>query len=239
MSKNHYFEITAISFSLVVHAAIAIPYLSGTFTTSSERQTTTPLKLAMFKTPAEPVQAIAPPPPAKPVTPPPKPLKPIVKKKPKPIVKAKPKPVIKPIEKEKPEPPEQDPEPKQEIVQAAPPPQPVALKQAAPEPLMHDLGVISRLEDEYKLTLSKLIDASKRYPRRAQRRNIEGKATVSFVIMRDGSVREIRLIDSTGHQLLDKAVIQAIQAVSGKLPLPEQLNRQQWQFKIPLSFTLS
>ncbi len=105
--------------------------------------------------------------------------------------------------------------------------------------MLHDPGLIARLEDQYKLTLSKLIDASKQYPRRAQRRNMEGKATVSFIIMRDGSVKEIRLVQSTGYKVLDNAVLEAIQSVSGKLPLPAEINRQQWKFKIPLSFSLS
>lgn len=240
MTKHYHFEIIAILFSTLLHAAVAIPYLSGKLSSSPSRQTTTALKLAMFKTVPEPVQAVIPEPPEA-VPPPPKPVKPkpIVKKKPKPV--AKPRPVIKPVVEEKIEPPE--PEVIQEPVELAqptlPPQAETPIVEEKPERMLHDPGIIARLEDEYKLTLSKLIDASKKYPRRAQRRNIEGKATVSFVVLRDGTVSQIRLIDSTGFDILDAAVVKAIQAVSGKLPLPDELNRQQWQFKIPLSFSLS
>jgi periplasmic protein TonB len=240
MPRNFHFELIAIFFSALIHAAVAIPYFSGKFTSASNKQTTTPLKLAMFKTAPEPVKTITPEPP-KPVTPPPKPVKPkpVVKKKTKPIVKPKPRPMRKPVVETKIEPPKPEVEPQPEIVQAAPPPQPVAALEAEPEKMMHDPGLITRLEDEYRLTLSKLIDASKDYPRRAQRRNIEGRAIVSFLVLSDGTVKQIRVIDSTGHKILDKAVIKAIQAVSGKLPFPEKINRLQWQFEIPLSFNLS
>ncbi len=245
MTKRYHYEIVAILFSALLHAAVAIPYLSGKFTSSSTQQTTTPLKLAMFKAAVEPVQTVIPEP-AKPLPPPPvikpKPKpKPVAKIKPKPVVKPKPKPVVKPVKKKALKPPEPELEPQPvEVVKLAPPPQPVSpVSETKPEQMMHDLGVIARLEDEYRLTLSKLIDASKDYPRRAQRRNMEGKATVSFVVLRDGTVKQIRVIDSTGHKILDKALLKAIQAVSGKLPFPEKINRQQWHFKIPLSFTLS
>lgn len=240
MPRNFHFELIAIFFSALIHAAVAVPYLSGKFTTTSNKQATTPLQLSMFKTVPEPVQAIIPEV-VKPVTPPAKPIepKPLVKNKPAPIVKSSPKPPIKPLQEVKIKQPEPKIEPPPEIVQAAPPTQPEAPIEAEPEKMIHDLGLIARLEDEYRLTLSRLIDASKDYPRRAQRRNIEGKAIVSFIVLRDGTVEQIRIIDSTGHQMLDKAVVQAIEAVSGKLPLPEELKRQQWQFKIPLSFSLS
>lgn len=239
MTRHYHFELIAILFSALIHAAIVIPYLSGKLSAPASRPTTTPLKLAMFKAASEIVQAEIPPP-VKPPTPAPKPVtdKPVLKKKPKPVLKKK--PVIKPVVEKKVEPPEPKVEQPETIAQPAPPPQPpTPIEQQEAEPMLHDPGVIARLEDQYKLTLSKLIDASKQYPRRAQRRNMQGKATVSFIIMRDGSVKEIRLLQSTGYQVLDNAVVEAIQSVSGKLPLPAEINRQQWKFKIPLSFSLS
>ncbi len=239
MTRHYHFELIAILFSALIHAAIAIPYLSGKLSAPATRPTTTPLKLAMFKAAPEVVQAEIPPP-VKPPTPAPKPVvtKPVLKKKPKPALKKK--PVIKPVVEKKVEPPEPEVEQPETVAQSTPPPQPPApIRQQEPEQMLHDPGLIARLEDQYKLTLSKLIDASKQYPRRAQRRNMEGKATVSFIIMRDGSVKEIRLVQSTGYKVLDNAVLEAIQSVSGKLPLPAEINRQQWKFKIPLSFSLS
>ena len=127
MMKRYHYEIVAILFSAMLHAAVAIPYLSGKFTSASTKQTTTPLKLAMFKTAPEPVQTVIPEP-AKPADPPPK-LKP--KPKPKPVAKIKPKPVVKPkpkpVIKKKIEPPEPEVEQQPvEVVKLAQPPQAVS-----------------------------------------------------------------------------------------------------------------
>ncbi|MBJ6725070.1 energy transducer TonB [Geomesophilobacter sediminis] len=57
----------------------------------------------------------------------------------------------------------------------------------------------------------KIIQAQLIYPERARREGWTGRAQVSFVVQEDGSVREIRLLRKTGHQLLDLNLVRTIQ----------------------------
>lgn len=102
-----------------------------------------------------------------------------------------------------------------------------------------DPGLIAQIEQQYKYELGRLIDAHKQYPKRAQRRNQQGKATVRFILMRDGAVRQVELLDSSGYPVLDKAAMRAIEAISGKLPLPDEIDRDRWRLEVPLTFELT
>lgn len=48
-----------------------------------------------------------------------------------------------------------------------------------------------------------------RYPRRAQRRGIEGKVLVAISISRDGSAFDAKIMKSSGHDVLDNAALKA------------------------------
>ena len=94
------------------------------------------------------------------------------------------------------------------------------------------------MEDRYKAELRALIETSKHYPRRARRLGLQGRATVGLVMLRDGRIEKIRLIESTGYKDLDRAVIDTIKAVSGELPIPEEIGIRHWSFRVPLVFVL-
>jgi protein TonB len=101
-----------------------------------------------------------------------------------------------------------------------------------------DPGLIASLENQYKLRLRALIEDNKRYPRSARKMHYQGKAKVSFIIRRDGHIEQIRLTESTGHDLLDEAAFDAIKSASGQLPFPEDIQRSQWAFTIPIDYRL-
>ena len=57
--------------------------------------------------------------------------------------------------------------------------------------------------------------------------------------MRNGEVKQVELLDSSGYPVLDKAALKAIKAVSGKLPLPDEIDRNTWRLEVPLIFELT
>jgi len=72
--------------------------------------------------------------------------------------------------------------------------------------------------------LSKLlihIESYKYYPRVAQRREIEGVVTVSFRMLRDGVIENLRV--SGAHLILQKAAESAVQQALPMLPAPEKM----------------
>ncbi len=57
------------------------------------------------------------------------------------------------------------------------------------------------------------------YPRRAQREGWSGRVRVSFVIQEDGSVSDIRVVGSSGYDILDQGAVEAIRK-SAPFPRP-------------------
>jgi protein TonB len=101
-----------------------------------------------------------------------------------------------------------------------------------------DTGLIRLLEEEYKAVLRQTIDGNKGYPRRAVRLRQEGEVVVGFTIQRNGAIESLRIVESSGSKLLDKAAYRAVEKISGKLPFPEKLDRNLWKFTIPIKYSL-
>nr|VFJ62789.1 MAG: outer membrane transport energization protein TonB [Candidatus Kentron sp. DK] len=223
-------EVIGFSLSAALHGALLAPYLVGSPAPAPTSETITPLTLAMFEPPRLPAEA--------PVPEAPKPApKPQTEPRPKP----EPKPKPKPAPKTEPQPSDES-ESVHETTRPAPAGQPSPPVRSAPEkpaaPALHDPGLVQRIADRYRAKLRALIEANKRYPRRARRTGQQGKAIVAFTVLRDGRIEEIRLVEPAGHKILDRAVIDAIAAVSGALPIPKEIGTPSWPFRISLEFVL-
>ena len=60
------------------------------------------------------------------------------------------------------------------------------------------------------------------YPSEAKRVGLRGRVTVDFIILEDGLARNIRIVESSGHDVLDRTVLEAIR----RLPAFPQAARQ-------------
>lgn len=90
----------------------------------------------------------------------------------------------------------------------------------------------------YEAQLLAWIVQHKRYPRRARRRGLEGVVEVMFRLDRKGRVVQSQVDRSSGHDLLDEAVIQLLDRAS-PMPLPpEQYSKRSLEFRIPIAFNL-
>jgi protein TonB len=63
------------------------------------------------------------------------------------------------------------------------------------------------------------------YPHQARKMGWSGKVTVSFLVCEDGSAREVKVVESSGHQMLDRCAIETIRKVAPfpKPPLPAEI----------------
>lgn len=76
------------------------------------------------------------------------------------------------------------------------------------------------------------------YPERARRRNLAGSLVLSVDVFEDGSVGRIRVLRSSGHDVLDEAAVRIVRLSSPFAPLPEEIRREvdvltitrTWQF---------
>jgi TonB family protein len=90
----------------------------------------------------------------------------------------------------------------------------------------------------YRNSIKKLINSHKIYPRIARRKGIEGVVMVSFVILRNGLLKDIRLITSSNYEILDKAALETINNANPFLPFPDSIDKKELWLKLALSFRL-
>ncbi len=86
----------------------------------------------------------------------------------------------------------------------------------------------------YFSNIKKQIEMAWNYPSEAQRNSWGGRLNVVFVIEENGSVSSVKLIKSSGYEILDDAAINAIKFASPFNPIPESLGVE--RLKISASF---
>jgi protein TonB len=234
---------------------------------ASVSATPVPLQLAMFQPPAPveppapaeatPVQEASPPlaqpvpvqdepvqeAPSPQVIPEPAPPPPPPMARPKPV---KPKPSPPMAKPSKPAQPAVDPVRAQPVESAPAAEPPVTIQPPAPAPVLPPPAAQPvtpapdpALEDGYRTRIRQAVDAHKHYPRMARRLGEEGRVVVAFTVEADGRLAEVRVVESSGSELLDEAALQAVRDAAPFPPFPAGIDRQRWDFTLPLAFSLA
>lgn len=68
--------------------------------------------------------------------------------------------------------------------------------------------------DEYFFVIRDRIVKNLVFPPYARKMGWSGKAAVSFVICRNGHVENVRIVETTGHAVLDRQVVEAVRQVA-------------------------
>jgi protein TonB len=77
----------------------------------------------------------------------------------------------------------------------------------------------------------------KKYPTEARLNQAQGKVVLKAIIRSDGSVEDVEIAQSSGHQTLDEAAVE-LSKVAGPFELPRPLEKPQLTVKIPMSYRL-
>jgi protein TonB len=72
-----------------------------------------------------------------------------------------------------------------------------------------------------------------KYPAEAQNSGVEGKVVLSFVIMADGTVKDIKVLVSSGYAMLDK---NAVDTVKSSAPFPKPPANA--ELRMPINYVL-
>ncbi len=75
-----------------------------------------------------------------------------------------------------------------------------------------------------------------RYPSEADRLQIQGQSLVRFVLIASGEVAELKVLDRSGHPILDEASIAAIRNASPFGPFPDDIRAKWRQLPIRAKF---
>ena len=78
----------------------------------------------------------------------------------------------------------------------------------------------------YFTNMRKAIELVWNYPLEAARKGLSGEVGLEFAINKDGRTSHIRVIKSSGYEILDKAIIEAIKLASPFSPLPDGFKKQ-------------
>ena len=75
------------------------------------------------------------------------------------------------------------------------------------------------------------------YPLAARRRGLAGRVEVELLLEPSGHVRDLAVVSSSSHMLLDEAAVEAVRSLVPQ-PLPEHLPRRPLRVRLPIVFQL-
>ena len=147
------------------------------------------------------------------------------------VIKPRPKLVQKPV---KPKPPtkERTPEVNQQAIAQTTQNKKVTMVKPSPVVAEADARLVEQTRMSYQALLMRHIEVHKKYPRVARRRNIQGKILVSFSVLADGNIKNLRL---SGEKSILKKATQ--QAVKNALPMPTP--PKDLSFPMEIKFTMN
>lgn len=91
----------------------------------------------------------------------------------------------------------------------------------------------------YFTNMRKAIELAWVYPQAAVQRGIYGKVNLRFIILANGTVRDVTVIHSSGHEILDQAIVNAIKLAAPFAPLPKGFNKKVLPVQGTFSYVLS
>jgi len=110
-----------------------------------------------------------------------------------------------------------------------------------PEPPQEIVEVINPQEEailRYQDMVKQRIEETRRYPSWAKRQGIEGVSHLIFTLLSNGAVQDIKLIKSSGFDILDKEAFSTVQRASPFKPIPMKFNCSTLTMEVALVFQL-
>jgi len=89
----------------------------------------------------------------------------------------------------------------------------------------------------YLTALRQRIQESVRYPSSARRRGLAGTVSVEILILSNGTIGDVTLLESSTHQVLDDAALETIRALP-RMPLPRELPARPLRVRVPVVFQM-
>jgi protein TonB len=76
-----------------------------------------------------------------------------------------------------------------------------------------------------------------RYPAAARRRSLTGTVQLDIVIRPDGTIASVQIAQSSAHEVLDEAAVEAVRGLD-PLPFPSHLAPRPLRARLPIVFDL-
>lgn len=131
----------------------------------------------------------------------------------------------------------------QEIVETKPeiapiqPVQKVSVEQTVVKQV--DTVEIENIEAEYLSKIRNTIEKNKTYPKTAKRLNQTGKVYITFLVTKDGVIKNCRINKSSNFESLDEASIETLMKIANFEAIPKELNKEFWEITVPIVYQIS
>lgn len=82
------------------------------------------------------------------------------------------------------------------------------------------------------------LEEARRYPYSARKNNIEGVVYMRFLLLANGNVKNVEVIKSSGHSILDESALKTVKIASPLPRLPEDFGVDSVTFQVSLVYDL-
>lgn len=134
---------------------------------------------------------------------------------------------------------QEDTEEKNEIVPVSQPQH--TQKASVEEPIKQqiDSAQIENIEATYLSKIRHQIEKNKTYPKMAKRLNQTGKVYVTFIVTKDGRIKNCKIERSSQFDSLDEASLEILMRIANFEAIPEELNKDSWEITVPIVYQIS
>lgn len=94
------------------------------------------------------------------------------------------------------------------------------------------------IKNKYLSKLRNLIEDKKIYPNSAKRLRQQGKVIVSFLITKEGHLKDISLKNGSKYKRLNNAALELLKDISRFEPIPKELGKNKWAIEIPINYRI-
>jgi len=115
----------------------------------------------------------------------------------------------------------------------------LTLQDPAPNVQAHEAEIEFTTAKEYFEMLNLRIHSFKKYPDSAKSRHLEGRVKLEFVLLKDGTLTDLKIVKSSRHKNLDEAAFDAINRAAPFPRPPAFLFTPPIKMKISLLFELA
>lgn len=110
-----------------------------------------------------------------------------------------------------------------------------------PEPPKEIIEVKNPQEEavlRYQDMVKHKIESCRKYPNWAKKQGYEGISYLTFTLLSSGMIQDIKTINSSGFDILDKEAISTVKRASPFKPIPEKFNCSNLTMEVALVFKL-
>lgn len=108
---------------------------------------------------------------------------------------------------------------------------------AKPKHKPQSKGLSGERFDQLVAIMYQRINRNKHYPRHAKRRRLQGKVLVYFRLSKNGRVHHVKLLQSSGFEVLDQAALQTLIDAQPFAGVNKYIEQEQ-EFTLPILFRL-